>query len=84
MFVCQHCAVIFETLKKLSYHEKMCHDDTIEKCETCSKEVKGKQNMNHHKQSHLEIKCKVCLMLIPMNIQQNHSILVPPSKKDTL
>ena len=50
----------------------MKHDEREFSCEICDSTIRGKQKMQMHKKSHVEVVCKNCKKVIPYNNRESH------------
>ena len=70
-FLCSFCAAYFDSAAKLKDHRKI-HDDTIYKCNICSKDLKGAKAMQNHKVSHETYTCEKCNSVMKKSSKKSH------------
>ena len=69
---CALCSFGATSDKFLKEHMMMKHDEREFSCEICDSTIRGKQKMQMHKKSHVEVVCKNCKKVIPYNNRESH------------
>ena len=72
---CALCSFGATSDKFLKEHMMMKHDECEFSCEICDSTIRGKQKMQMHKKSHVEVVCKSCKKVIPYNNRESHIIV---------